>query len=82
MSLDSLLMYWYVKKYVRLLCLRSLCNNGSILFRPMPNGNYLFNSASLSLVGYNSLAHRLKVMAAIELHLNAIFPKSCIKIIL
>ena len=75
MSLDSLLMYWYVKKYVRLLCLRSHCSNGNILFRSMPNGNYLFNSASLSLAGYNSLAHRLKVMAAIELHLNEICPK-------
>ena len=46
---------------------------GNILFRSMPNGNYLFNSASLSLVGDNYLAHKLRVMAAVELHLNATY---------
>ena len=44
---------------------------GNILFRSMPNGNCLFNSASLSLVGDTSLAHKLRVMAAVEVHLNA-----------
>ena len=39
----------------------------------MPNGNYLFNSASLSLVGDNYLAHKLRVMAAVELHLNVTY---------
>ena len=34
---------------------------------------YLFNSASLSLVEDNSLAHKLRVMAAVELHLNATY---------
>ena len=46
---------------------------GNILFRSMPNGHYLFNSASLSLVGDNSLAHKLRVIATVELHLNATY---------
>ena len=33
----------------------------------------LFNSASLSLVGDHSLVHKLRVMAAVELHLNATY---------
>ena len=72
MSLDSLLMYWHVKKYVKLLCLLSCCNTSNILFRSMPNGNYLFNSASLSLVSDNSLAHKLRLITSVELHLNTI----------
>ena len=46
---------------------------GNILFRSMPNGNCLFNSASLSLVGDKSLAHKFRVMAAVRLHLNATY---------
>ena len=46
---------------------------GNILCRSMPNGNYLFKSASLSLAGNNSLAHKLRVMAAVELHSNATY---------
>ena len=47
---------------------------GNILFRSMPNENCLLsNSASLSLVGDNSLAHKLTVMAAVKLHLNATY---------
>ena len=49
--------------------------NGNILFRSMPNGNYPFNSTSLSQVGVNSLAHKLRVMAAAELHLSATYAK-------
>ena len=33
----------------------------------------LFNSASLPLVGDNSLVHKLRVMAAVKLHLNATY---------
>ena len=39
----------------------------------MPNGNCLFSSASLSLVGNNSLVHELREMAAVELHVNATY---------
>ena len=39
----------------------------------MSNGNYLFNSASLSLIGENSLVHKLRVMTAVELNLNATY---------
>ena len=42
----------------------------NILCRSMPNGNCVFSSASLSLAGDNSLVHELRVMAAVELHLN------------
>ena len=45
----------------------------SISFRSMPNGNCLFSSASLSLVGDNSPVHELRVMAAVELHVNATY---------
>ena len=48
---------------------------GNILLRSMPNGNHLFNMASLSLVGDNSPAHKLSVMSAVELHLNAAYTK-------
>ena len=34
------------------------------------NGNYLFSSASLSRVGDNSLAHKLRVMTAVKLYLK------------
>ena len=43
----------------------------NILFGSMPNGNCLFNWASLTLVGDYSLSHKLRVMAAVALHLNA-----------
>ena len=39
----------------------------------MPNRNYLFSSVFLSLVGDNSLVHELRVMAAVELHVNATY---------
>ena len=42
----------------------------NVLFRLMPNGNCLFNWTSLSLVGDNSLSHKLRVMVSVELHLN------------
>ena len=49
------------------------CENGNtlydnILFRSIPNGNRLLSSASLSLVGDNSLVYELRAMAAVELH--------------
>ena len=53
--------------YARLLWL--LC----LLLRSMPNGNCLFSSESLSLIGDNSLVHELRVMVAVELHLNAAY---------
>ena len=52
---------------------------GNILFGSMTNlkwnGNYLFNSASLSLVGDNTQAHtfRVGVMTTVEKYLNAIY---------
>ena len=39
----------------------------------MPNGNGLFSSSSLSLVGDYSPVHEIRVMAAVELHVNATF---------
>ena len=42
-------------------------------FRLMPNGNCLLSSASLLLVADNSLVHELRVVAAVELHLNATY---------
>ena len=39
----------------------------------MPNGNCLFSSTSLPLVGDNSLVQELRVMGAVELHLNATY---------
>ena len=47
----------------------ALVLTGIVLFRSMPNGNCLFGSASLSLVGDNSLVHELRVIAAVDLHL-------------
>ena len=46
-----------------------------ILFRAMSNGNCLLSSASLSLVGDNLLMHELnlRVIAAVELYLNATY---------
>ena len=74
MSLDTLLMYWYVKMYVRLLCLRSYYWKYFVQINAKANGNFLFNnSVSLSLVGGSSLAHKLRVMAAVKLHLNATY---------
>ena len=35
--------------------------------------NFLFSSASLPLVGDNSLMHELGLLAAVKLHLNATF---------
>ena len=44
----------------------------NIFFRSMPNGNWLFSSAYLSLTGENLLlVHELRVMAAVEPHLYA-----------
>ena len=37
----------------------------------MSNGNCLFSSASLSMVGDNPLVHKLRVMTAVEQHVNA-----------
>ena len=51
----------------------NLSKPGNILFESMPNGNCLFSSASLSLVGDNSLVHGRRVMAAVEQHLNATY---------
>ena len=76
MSLDSFLMCWYVKIYVRLLCLCSYYywQHVQINAKGKANENCLFNnSVSLSLVGGNSLAHKLGVMAAVKLHLNAAY---------
>ena len=42
-------------------------------FRSMPNGNRLFSSESLSLVPDKWLVHKLRVMATVELHLNATY---------
>ena len=47
----------------------NLNKSGNILFRSMPNGNWLFSSASL--IGDNSLVHELRVMASVRLHVNA-----------
>ena len=41
--------------------------------RSLPNGNCLFSTVSFSLVGDNSLVHELRVMVAVELHLNATY---------
>ena len=39
----------------------------------MPNGNCLLGLAFLLLVGDNSLAHELRVIAAVEQHVNATY---------
>ena len=50
----------------------SLSKSDNISFRKMPNGICLFCSASWSLVGeITQWVHELRVMAAVELHLNA-----------
>ena len=41
------------------------------VFRSLLNGECFFNSASLSLVGDSLLVHKLRVMAAVKLNLNA-----------
>ena len=51
----------------------NLSKSGNILFRLMPNGNCLFNSASLSLLGDNSLVRELMVRAVVEQHVNATY---------
>ena len=52
----------------------ALTTTGSnILFRSMQKAKLFKNPASLSLVGGNSLAHKLRVMAAVKLHLNATY---------
>ena len=51
----------------------NLIKSGNILFRSMPKGNCLFSSASLPLAEDNSLVHELRVMAAVELHVNATY---------
>ena len=62
------------------------CTTGNILFRSrsMPNGmeitcsTQLFNSASLSWVGDNSLVHKLRVMTAVKATFKCnICPISC-----
>ena len=64
-------MHWFVKMYVRLLCLLSYYWQYFVV-RPMPMWKVpVHNSASLPLVGDNSLAHKSRVVAAVELHLNA-----------
>ena len=50
----------------------NMTKSGSTLFRSIAHGNCLFSSASLSLVGDNSLVHDL-VMAAFELLANATY---------
>ena len=51
----------------------NLSKSCNILFRSMSNGNFLFSSASLSLVRDYSLVHKLRVMAAVALHVNATY---------
>ena len=66
-------MYWYVKIYVRFLCLCSYYYwQNFVYIKAKASENRLFNnSASLSLVGRNSLAHKLGKTAAVKLPLNA-----------
>ena len=53
-------------------CVLNMSKSAIFLFRSMPNGNWLFSTASLSLVN-NSLVHELGVMAAVVLHVNATY---------
>ena len=46
---------------------------GDILFRSMSNGSCLCNSTSSLLVGDTSQMHKLKVTAAVKLHLKATY---------
>ena len=80
MPLDSLLIYCYhvVKIYVRLLCLCCYCYWQQyfvqINVKGKVNKNCSFNnSVSLSLVEGNTLAHKLRVIKAVKLQLNAIY---------
>ena len=50
----------------------NMTKSGNILLKSIPHGNCLFSSASLSLVGDNSLVHDL-VMTAFELLVNAAY---------
>ena len=58
---------------MRVTTVLNLSKSGNILFRSMPNGNCLLSSGSLSLVGDNSPMHELRVIAAVELHVNATY---------
>ena len=51
----------------------NLINSGKFLCRKMSNGNCLFSSVSLLLVGDNTLVHELRVLAAVELHVNSTY---------
>ena len=53
----------------------NLSKSGNILFRSMPYENFLLSSASLSLVGDNSLLHELRVKAQISA-LKSVYGKS------
>ena len=80
MPLDSLLIYCYhvVKIYIRLLSLCCYCYWQQyfiqINVKGKVNENFLFkNSVSLSLVEGNTLAHKLRVITAVKLQLNATY---------
>ena len=66
----------YVVKNVCQAFLPSFVLTDNVLFRSMLNGDCQFSSASLSLVGDNSLVHELRVLAAVKLHLNATYVKN------
>ena len=51
----------------------NLSKSGNVLFRSITNRNFQFSSASLSLLGDNLLVHEHRVMAAVELHVNATY---------
>ena len=51
----------------------NLSKTGNILFRSMQNGNCLFSSASLLLVGDTWLVHELRKMTAVEQHVKATY---------
>ena len=81
--LDHLLMY-----IVKMLCQTSLASFlmwvslAIFCFRSKPNENCQFRSASLSLVGNNSLVQELKVMGSCwaTCNCNILCPTSCIDI--
>ena len=51
-----------------------LSKSGNILFRSVANGNFLFNSASIVIERrYLTGGYELRVMAAVELHVNATY---------
>ena len=51
----------------------NLTESGNLLFSSVPNGDCLFSSASLSLIGDKTLVHERRVMTAEELHVNATY---------